>query len=185
MFDTAAEIRRCADELIAALSDLPDATGDAWTQENFRRLDAFARLKNPTLTSYYRKHFEKTEFLWDFIAAAPEVGIFLAAESEQAVADESQVTALKHDFEKLLYVYSPIRILITRPVIGTMRGSLPRHLLHMLMAAAWRSILARSSSCTSGCGTVPAILATYGRAGVNQANRRWRLFTLRFLLSAP
>jgi hypothetical protein len=114
MFDTADEIRRCADELIAALSDLPDATGDAWTQENFRRLDAFARLKNPTLTSHYRKHLEKTEFLWDFIAAAPEVGIFLAAESEQAVANEPQVTALKHDFEKLLYVYSPIRILITK-----------------------------------------------------------------------
>ena len=114
MFDTAAEIRKCADELIAVLSDLPDATGDAWTQENFRRLHAFTQLKNPTLTSYYRKHFEKGEFLWDFIATAPKAGIFLVAESEQAVADGPQVIALKHDFEKLLYVFSPLRVLITK-----------------------------------------------------------------------
>lgn len=114
MFETAADIRRCADELIEALRDLPDVTGDAWTLENFRRLDAFTREKNPTLTSYHRKHPENAEFLWDFIAVAPQVGVFLAAESEQESVSEEQVRLLKHDFEKLLYVYSPIRVLITK-----------------------------------------------------------------------
>ena len=38
----------------------------------------------------------------------------MAAESEQAVHTSTDVQALKHDFEKLLYVYSPIRILITK-----------------------------------------------------------------------
>jgi hypothetical protein len=114
MFTKASEIRQCANELIEYLADLPDAKGDPWTQENFRRLDEFARRKNPAIESYYLKHSEKKEFLWDFIASSAEAGIFIAAESEQAVADEGKVTGLKHDFEKLLYVYSPIRILITK-----------------------------------------------------------------------
>ena len=84
------------------------------TDENFRRLEAFAQSKNPDLKSYYRKQGEKSEFLWDFIASGLEVGIFLAAESEQAVHTDRDIVALKHDFEKLLYVYSPIRILITK-----------------------------------------------------------------------
>lgn len=114
MFQSSAEIRKCALELIAYLQDLQDARGHDWTDENFRRLEAFAQSKNPELKSYYRKRGEKTEFLWDFIASGLETGIFLAAESEQAVHTASDVVALKHDFEKLLYVYSPIRILITK-----------------------------------------------------------------------
>lgn len=114
MFQSSAEIRKCAEELIAYLRDLQDARGKDWTDENFRRLDAFAQSKNPELKSYYRKQGESSEFLWDFIASGLEVGIFLAAESEQAVHTTAHVVALKHDFEKLLYVYSPIRILIAK-----------------------------------------------------------------------
>ncbi len=101
-------------ELVASLQDLQDARGPGWTDENFRRLKAFAQSRNPNLKSYYRKQGEKSEFLWDFIASGPHVGIFLAAESEQAVHTAPDIVALKHDFEKLLYVYSPIRILITK-----------------------------------------------------------------------
>jgi hypothetical protein len=111
---TSDDIRLCAQELIASLSDLRDARGEAWTTENFVRLDAFARSKNPALKSYYKRPGENGEFLWDFVASAPQVGIFLVAESEQAVHNSGQIVALKHDFEKLLYVYSPIRILITK-----------------------------------------------------------------------
>ena len=114
IFHSSAEIRKCAEELIAYLRDLQDATGKDWTNENFRRLEAFAQSKNPDLKSYYRRQGEKSEFLWDFIASSSEAGIFLAAESEQAVHTSADVVALKHDFEKLLYVYSPIRMLITK-----------------------------------------------------------------------
>lgn len=114
MFQSSAEVRKCALELIADLQDLQDARGPDWTDENFRRLEAFAQSRNPELKSYYRKRGEKKEFLWDFIASGLKTGIFLAAESEQAVHTASDVVALKHDFEKLLYVYSPIRILITK-----------------------------------------------------------------------
>jgi hypothetical protein len=114
MFKSSAEIRKCAEELIAYLRDLQDARGTDWTNENFRRLEAFAKSKNPNLESYYRKQGEKSEFLWDFIASSTEAGIFLAAESEQEVHTPRHIVSLKHDFEKLLYVYSPIRILITK-----------------------------------------------------------------------
>lgn len=114
MLQTAAEIRECAYKLMASLRDLPDATSDEWTQEVFGRLDKFARSENSALKTYYRDHSEKAEFLWDFLAVAPETGIFLVAESEQAIGNERQITALKHDFEKLLYVYSPLRILVTK-----------------------------------------------------------------------
>jgi hypothetical protein len=114
IFESSVEIRQCANELIAYLQDLQDAQGKDWTDENFRRLEAFAHSKNPTLKSYYRKKGEKAEFLWDFIASGIEEGIFLAAESEQEVHNAAHVVALRHDFEKLLYVYSPIRILITK-----------------------------------------------------------------------
>jgi hypothetical protein len=114
MFTSRAEIRKAAEDLIESLADLKDASGTTWTQENFRRLDEFALRINPSLESYYRRHGEKKEFLWDFIASSIDTGIIIAAESEQAVANENEVTDLKHDFEKLLYVYSPIRVLITK-----------------------------------------------------------------------
>lgn len=114
MFQSSAEIRKCAEELIAYLRDLQDARGKDWTDENFRCLEKFAQSKNSDLKSYYRKRGERSEFLWDFIASGLEVGIFLAAESEQAAHTNADVVGLRHDFEKLLYVYSPIRILITK-----------------------------------------------------------------------
>ena len=41
-------------------------------------------------------------------------GILLAAESEQEAHNAETVTALKHDFEKLLYVYAPLRVLVCK-----------------------------------------------------------------------
>jgi hypothetical protein len=108
------DIRNCAEELIADLQDLQDAHGKDWTDENFRRLKAFVEKRDPTLECYYRKQGERKEFLWDFIASGLEEGIVLVAESEQEVHTAKHIVALKHDFEKLLYVYAPIRLLITK-----------------------------------------------------------------------
>ena len=64
---------------------------------------------------YHRHHpNDKTEFLWDFIASQKDSGILVVAESEQQSGNANELRGLKHDFEKLLYVFAPIRILICK-----------------------------------------------------------------------
>ena len=112
---TSKEILQCAQDLIADLRNLPDDRGKTWTATNFAKLENFVERRGQDLKSYYnRGKGEDREFLWDFIASSPETGIFLAAESEQKSHNAPAIGELKHDFEKLLYVYAPIRILITK-----------------------------------------------------------------------
>ena len=111
---TSRELLLYANELIDRLRPLEDDRGADFTERNFKLLELFAAEKNPKLKSYYRTKSNSKEFLWDFIAWSPNDGIFLACESEQAVHTNSEVENLKHDFEKLLYVYAPIRLLMTK-----------------------------------------------------------------------
>jgi len=53
----------------------------------------------------------KAEFLWDFIAYVQGRGILIAAESE---FDNRNIASILGDFDKLLYVRSPIKLMICR-----------------------------------------------------------------------
>ena len=50
------------------------------------------------------------EFLWDFVSYIKERGIFIAAESEW----NTEPSEIAYDFEKLLYVRSPLKLMICR-----------------------------------------------------------------------
>lgn len=103
-----------ADQLDASYQD---ATGAAWTDEVFRRLSSFAQehLQVPQSGCFHKRHLQgNTEFLWDFIALDAQNRVLLAAESEQSSKGERSLRRLKHDFEKLFYVYSPLRVLVCK-----------------------------------------------------------------------
>jgi len=98
-----------------------DDQGKDWTDHNFGMLRTFCHERwglNPDTCCFHRKrrgHTEdRSEFLWDFIAATRESGVLLAVESEQASHTGDLVRGLHHDFEKLLYVFAPIRLLIVK-----------------------------------------------------------------------
>jgi len=64
---------------------------------------------------YYHGHPDgKGEFLFDFTAFRGDTGMVIAGESEQYTYSQPQKESLMHDFEKLLYVYAPIRVLICK-----------------------------------------------------------------------
>jgi hypothetical protein len=92
--------------------------GDRWTQHVFSMLRSFCESElalDANTECFHRGHPSgKGEFLWDFIAAQADAGILIAAESEQQAHTENEIERLKHDFEKLLYVFAPIRILICK-----------------------------------------------------------------------
>jgi hypothetical protein len=99
-------------------SQIKDATGRRWTDQNFDALRSFAQQIDPTLSCFHKPRLDheedRHEFLWDFIASVPGQGIVLAAESEQESSTANKFVDLCHDFEKLLYVFAPLRVLITK-----------------------------------------------------------------------
>ncbi len=107
---TAVEVRRLALMLVNHLkSALTDTHGQKeWTTRNLEALRSFVGHK------FQLKHFPETgfnqkgAFLWDYIAYQQGSGILIAAESEY----DSKLLKLKEDFEKLLYVRCPIKVLI-------------------------------------------------------------------------
>jgi len=109
------EILITAKSLISHLvSNRFESEGKEWTDHNFSRLRSF--FKAETEVSFYHRPRtgmteESKEFMWDFLAIQSNGGILLAAESEQA---QRQSKGLEHDFEKLLYVFAPLRILISK-----------------------------------------------------------------------
>ena len=92
---------------------IPDTlTAEAWTSENLVALRAFAA------TEQGLKHFppqpganQKDAFLWDYIAYKQGEGIAIVAESEHNM---QSLDGLKHDFEKLFYAISPIKLFVFR-----------------------------------------------------------------------
>jgi hypothetical protein len=106
---TAEEIRALALSLVNHLrSELRDTSGRSeWTTRNLAALHSFA------YEGHDIQHFpptggsnQKGAFLWDYIAYQQGSGILIAAETEY----ESKLHKLKEDFDKLLYVRSPIKL---------------------------------------------------------------------------
>ena len=100
---------KLAAELVAHLRiNIKNTTGqEEWSQRNFALLRSFA-IKNdargcPTAGA-------DRQFLWDFIAYKQGAGILLAAESEHSKDDAELV----YDFEKLLYVRCPLKLMMCR-----------------------------------------------------------------------
>jgi hypothetical protein len=106
--DTAAKVRRLALGLVQFLKTNIEDTHDRrdWTERNLELLRRFA-------ADYDAASFPSEdggEFLWDFIAYVKERGILLAAESEH----DKNPGGIDHDFEKLLYVGSPLKLMMCR-----------------------------------------------------------------------
>lgn len=84
-----------------------------WTQRNLRLLTEFAQameaesFPSPPGTPL---HLRRSQFLWDFIAYRPKMGILLAAESEH----QNDLGSILDDFEKLFYVRSPVKLMMCR-----------------------------------------------------------------------
>jgi hypothetical protein len=83
-----------------------------WSGANFESLRAF-KYGNLDI-EYYPSGVgkdRKAEFLFDLIAYVPGKGILIAAESEWI---NRHIEEIQHDFEKLLYVRSPIELMLCR-----------------------------------------------------------------------
>ena len=112
---SANEIAEVAHQLVVHLEKSLNRvqTQDIWGKTNFVTLRAFKTHKFK-LISYPRPSKDKSkrraEFLWDYIGYVKGKGIFIAAESEW----ENTAVRIKEDFEKLLYVRSPIKVMICR-----------------------------------------------------------------------
>jgi hypothetical protein len=106
---SAEEIRSLALRLVQHLRrELTDTRGRLeWTTRNLTALHSFPN------EGYEVQHFpppgssnQKGAFLWDYIAYQQGSGILIAAETEF----DSKAHKLKEDFDKLLYVRSPIKL---------------------------------------------------------------------------
>jgi hypothetical protein len=105
---SAVETKELALRLIQHLREvLKDTQGRTeWTSRNLEALRSFPS------EGYDLQHFppaganRKGAFLWDYVAYQQDTGILIAAETEY----ESTPTRLKEDFDKLLYVRSPIKV---------------------------------------------------------------------------
>ena len=86
---------------------------DEWTQRNFALLREYAAKHGAESYPSAKDSppdLKAAQFLWDFIACQPRKGILLAAESEHNNTKES----ILEDFEKLLYVRSPLKLMMCR-----------------------------------------------------------------------
>jgi hypothetical protein len=108
------EIKELALKLVKSLrSDTENTHGQkAWSRRNFRLLEKFSAAHHATsfpsinLTTKTRNR----QFLWDFVGYVKERGILIAAESEW----NRKRTEIELDFEKLLYVRSPLKLMMCR-----------------------------------------------------------------------
>lgn len=94
-----------------------------WSQRNFALLREFAQQSEINAECYpsakdVPPEQRAKQFLWDFIAYKPKTGIVLAVESEHG-DDKNSVL---EDFEKLLYVRSPVKLMMCR--VGGEEGAL-------------------------------------------------------------
>jgi hypothetical protein len=108
--ESAAEAKNLATKLAGFLHERIKNTQsrDEWSKRNFELLRDFSR--GNEADCFPDPANGERQFLWDFIAYVPERGILIAAESEFDKKREE----IEHDFEKLLYVRSPIKLMICR-----------------------------------------------------------------------
>jgi hypothetical protein len=79
-----------------------------WTCKNIKLLEEHFR--NLGLACFFSGSQDGPEFLWDFVGYIKNKGILIAAESEW----NSREGSLREDFEKLLYVRSPLKLFMCR-----------------------------------------------------------------------
>lgn len=112
---SASDARQTADKLVGFLkSTIHDTHHQGeWTERNLQLLREFARTIDaesyPSARGVPPEQRAK-QFLWDFIAYKPNTGIVLAVESEHGNDKHS----ILEDFEKLLYVRSPVKLMMCR-----------------------------------------------------------------------
>ena len=112
---SAEQSRNLANELVGFLkSEIHDThRQEEWTQRNLSLLREFTQTKEaesyPSAKDAPIEQKAK-QFLWDFIAYKPKTGILLAVESEH----ENKEHSILYDFEKLLYVRSPVKLMMCR-----------------------------------------------------------------------
>jgi|GEM_PF-2951049 len=124
-----AGVRKLADELVKTLTEgLAKSRRTKWTANGFDVLRNFRPL-GMNLQEFCRlpdsKGQKRGEFLWDYIAYEQGEGILLAVESEWDFENEHD---LKHDFEKLLYVNSPLKLMLCRATTGAIADDIARKL---------------------------------------------------------
>jgi hypothetical protein len=82
-----------------------------WTDQNLELLRTFAKEHGAeSYPSDPNMPGRDAQFLWDFIAYKQGEGILLAAESEH----DNTKSEIARDFEKLLYVRSPVKLMLCR-----------------------------------------------------------------------
>ncbi|HZL25492.1 MAG TPA: hypothetical protein VFC39_03070 [Acidobacteriaceae bacterium] len=122
-FRSPKDILRAAKQLVEAFKESLEQNRTAvWTEANFLALN-HALPPQFDLCKYYRhrngwkepNESNGTEFLWDYLASNDQNGIYLVAESERATGKAlREDRPFLNDFEKLLYVFSPLKMLICR-----------------------------------------------------------------------
>jgi len=86
-------------------------TRTGWTKRNIEVLQRFADRERLVSSPDKRNGKDEKQFLWDFVAYKANRGLVLVAESEWANKTKDR-EAFQHDFEKLLYVRSPVKLMI-------------------------------------------------------------------------
>jgi hypothetical protein len=109
---SADDVRQLALTLIEFLKkNIKDTHGrQRWTCRNFELLQEFFGKGREGLGLGCCPNDAESEFLWDFVAYIKERGLLFVAESEWD-RGESEIA---HDFEKLLYPRSPLKLFICR-----------------------------------------------------------------------
>lgn len=105
--------RKLAKDLVGFLRERIGNTNErtGWTKRNIRLLQEFADREG--FDSFPDRRGENTEkqFLWDYVAYAKYRGLVIVAESEYNNKAKNK-TEFQHDFEKLLYVRSPVKLML-------------------------------------------------------------------------
>jgi hypothetical protein len=112
--NSAAKIRTRAVELVEFLKKSINNTNSRpeWTKQNFDSLEEF--YKREALQCFPSE--DGQQFRWDWVGYVKERGIFIAVESEWELwrNDPPKDYKFEHDFEKLLYVRSPLKLFMCR-----------------------------------------------------------------------
>jgi hypothetical protein len=108
--NSAHDIETLAHKLVKFLQDKVEntETRTEWSKQNFRLLQEFS--KDYEAVCFPDKEAGEKEFLWDFVGYIQGRGLLLAVESEW----DKKISELKKDFEKLLYVRSPLKLMLCR-----------------------------------------------------------------------
>jgi hypothetical protein len=110
---TREEYRNLAKKLIDFLRDNIGNTNErkGWTKRNICLLQRFADREGFDSFPDRRGGKNEKQFLWDYVSYARYRGLVIVAESEHDNKTKDKMV-FQHDFEKLLYVRSPVKLML-------------------------------------------------------------------------